>query len=62
MICWEHIQDILIKTQSARISVNVPEPSSLFGLAVLGTLGAVSTVKRKLKLSKSSEEDTTKVG
>ncbi|MEY3555808.1 MAG: hypothetical protein RLZZ580_1864 [Cyanobacteriota bacterium] len=46
----------------ARISVNVPEPSSIIGLAVLGTLGAASTLKRKLKPSQSTEKETTKVG
>ena len=40
----------------------VPEPASLFGLGVLGTLGAASTLKRKLKPSKSAEKETTKVG
>ena len=46
----------------AHISVNVPEPNSLIGLAVLGTLGAASTLKRQLKPSKSTEKETTKVG
>ena len=40
----------------------VPEPASLFGLGVLGTLGAASTLKRKLKPSQSIEKETTKVG
>ena len=46
----------------AHISVNVPEPNSLIGLAVLGTLGAASTLKRQLKHSKSTKKETTKVG
>jgi hypothetical protein len=46
----------------AHISVNVPEPNSLIGLAVLSTLGAASTLKRKLKPSQSTEKETTKVG
>jgi hypothetical protein len=46
----------------AHISVNVPEPSSIIGLAVLGTLGAASTLKRQLKSCKTSEKETTKVG
>lgn len=46
----------------AHIRVNVPEPSSIIGLAVLSTLGAASTLKRKLKPSQSSEKETTKVG
>ncbi|QGZ92028.1 PEP-CTERM sorting domain-containing protein [Microcystis aeruginosa] len=40
----------------------VPEPASLFGLGVLSTLGAASTLKRKLKPSQSIEKETTKVG
>jgi hypothetical protein len=40
----------------------VPEPSSVFSLLALGTLGAASTLKHKLKPSQSSEKETTKVG
>ena len=43
-------------------STAIPEPSSIIGLAVLGTLGAASTLKRKLKSCKTSEKETTKVG
>jgi hypothetical protein len=39
----------------------VPEPTSTLSLLALGTLGAASTLKRKLKSSKSSEKETTKV-
>ena len=39
-----------------------PEPTSTLGLLALGTLGAVSTLKRKLKPSQSTEKETTKVG
>ena len=39
----------------------IPEPSSTLSLLALGTLGAASTLKRKLKSSKSSEKETTKV-
>lgn len=39
----------------------VPEPSSTLTLLALGTLGATSTLKRKLKSSKSSEKETTTV-
>jgi hypothetical protein len=42
--------------------VHTPEPSSILSLLALGTLGAASTLKRKLKSSKSTEKDTTKVG
>ena len=40
---------------------NVPEPTSTLSLLALGTLGAASTIKRKLKPSKFSEKETTKV-
>jgi len=39
----------------------IPEPSSVLGLLALGTLGAASTLKRKLKPSKSTEKETIKV-
>lgn len=39
----------------------VPEPTSTISFLALGTLGAASTLKRKLKPSKSSEKETTKV-
>jgi len=39
----------------------VPEPTSTLGLLALGTLGAASTLKRKLKPSQSTEKETTKV-
>jgi hypothetical protein len=42
-------------------TTTVPEPCSSFGLLALGTLGAASTLKRKLKPSKSAEKETTKV-
>jgi hypothetical protein len=44
------------------ISTSVPEPTSTLSLLALGTLGAASTLKRKLKPSKSAEKETTKVG
>ncbi|AKE65664.1 hypothetical protein MYAER_3326 [Microcystis aeruginosa NIES-2549] len=40
----------------------VPEPTSTLGFLALGTLGAASTLKRKLKPSQSIEKETTKVG
>lgn len=43
-------------------NVSVPEPTSTLSLLALGTLGAVSTLKRKLKSSQSTEKETTKVG
>jgi hypothetical protein len=42
--------------------VSVPEPNSLLGLFAIGTLGAASTLKRKLKSSQSTEKKPTKVG
>ena len=39
----------------------VPEPTSTLSLLALGTLGAASTLKRKLKPSQSTEKETTKV-
>jgi hypothetical protein len=39
-----------------------PEPTSTLGFLALGTLGAASTLKRKLKSSQSTEKETTKVG
>jgi hypothetical protein len=46
-------------------AIPVPEPSSTAGLLAIGSfgaLGAASTLKRKLKSSKPSEKETTKVG
>ena len=39
-----------------------PEPASILSLLALGTIGAASTLKRKLKPSQSTEKETTKVG
>jgi len=39
----------------------IPEPSTVRSLLALGTLGAASTLKRKLKPSQSTEKETTKV-
>ncbi len=39
-----------------------PEPTSTLSFLALGTLGAVSTLKRKLKPSQSTEKETIKVG
>lgn len=48
-------------TKNFTLQVQVPEPTSTFGLLALGTLGAASTLKRKLKPSKSTEKETTTV-
>ena len=44
------------------VHVHVPEPTSTLSLLALGTLGAASTLKRKLKPSQSIKKETTKVG
>jgi hypothetical protein len=44
------------------VSTPVPEPTSTLSLLALGTLGAASTLKRKLKPSQFTEKETTKVG
>jgi hypothetical protein len=47
---------------SAEVGIEVvPEPTSTLSLLALGTLGAASTLKRKLKPSKPSEKETTTV-
>ncbi len=43
------------------VPVPVPESTSTLGLLSLGTLGAASNLKRKLKSSQPSEKETTKV-
>ncbi len=46
-------------------AIQVPEPTSTAGLLAIGSfgaLGAASTLKRKLKSSKTSEKETIKVG
>lgn len=43
------------------VNVHVPEPTSNLSLLTLGILGAASTKGRKLKQSKSTEKETTKV-
>ncbi len=44
------------------LCITVPEPSPTLSLLALGTLGAASTLKRKLKPSQSTEKETTKIG
>ena len=41
---------------------SVPEPTATLSLLALGTIGAGATLKRKLKPSKSTAKETTKVG
>jgi len=43
-------------------SYPIPEPTSTIGLLAIGTLGAASTLKRKLKSSRSTQKETTRVG
>lgn len=47
--------------QSIDVRPKTPEPSTLISFLALGTLGVASTLKRKLKTSKSSEKKTEKV-
>jgi hypothetical protein len=42
-------------------TISIPEPTSTLSFLALGTLGAGATLKRKLKSSKSSEKDNTKI-
>jgi len=54
-------EDSLVKAGPLTMKA-VPEPNSLLGLVALGTLGAASTLKHKLKPSQSTTKETTKVG
>jgi hypothetical protein len=42
--------------------ISIPEPTATLSLLALGTIGAGATLKRKLKPSKSTAKETTKVG
>ena len=53
--------DTMTEITFGLISPSVPEPSSILSLLALGTLGAASTLKRKLKPSKSTEKELEKV-
>ncbi|MEY3554866.1 MAG: hypothetical protein RLZZ580_920 [Cyanobacteriota bacterium] len=55
------VANFAIASDPTEKPVPCPEPSQFLGLLALGTLGAASTLKRKLKSSKSSEKETTKV-
>ena len=50
------------KHLASPVPVPAPEPSSILSILAIGTLGAASTLKRKLKPSQSTEKETTKVG
>lgn len=50
---------VAVGTYTAK-AVPVPEPASTISLLALGTLGAASTLKRKLKSSKSTEKELEK--
>jgi hypothetical protein len=61
---WNNFQDksnINVQIGKNNNTQKTPEPTSTLSLFALGTLGAASTLKRKLKSSKSSEKETTKV-
>ena len=49
------------KFEKVNLNVHIPEPSFVIGLLSIGTLGGASTLKRKLKLSKSAEKEVEKV-
>lgn len=49
-------------TKNLSLQISVPEPTSALSLFAFGILGVASTLNRKLKPSKSSEKETTKVG
>jgi len=61
---WEggNVGDTVTVSSLYEVIATVPEPSSILSLLTLGTLGAASTLKRKLKPSKPTEKETTKVG
>jgi hypothetical protein len=52
----------LLAGEDVRETCRVPEPTSTLSLLALGTLGAASTLKRKLKPCQFIEKETTKVG
>jgi hypothetical protein len=47
-----------VEVEDTITAVPVPEPTSTLGFIALGTLGAASTLKRKLESSKSPEKET----
>jgi hypothetical protein len=47
--------------QVVELQKRIPEPSSILGLLALGTVGAASTLKCKLKPSKSADKELEKV-
>ncbi|WP_293070974.1 PEP-CTERM sorting domain-containing protein [Okeania sp. SIO2B3] len=52
--------DVDANIRVEKVSQTAPEPTSVFGLLTLGTLGAASTLKRKLKSSKSTDKELEK--
>ncbi len=62
LLTWKAFMDGIFTWNIQTTTVpTVPEPSTILGLLTLGTLGAASTLKRKLKPSQSTEKETTKV-
>ena len=59
--CVQCTFDTASENVNALEAVATPEPTSSLGLLALGTLGAASTLKRKLKSSKSPEKNIEKV-
>jgi hypothetical protein len=60
---WEggNVGDTVTVSSLYEVIATVPETSTVLSLLTLGTLGAASTLKRKLKPSQSTEKETTKV-
>jgi hypothetical protein len=56
------IPDYMGERYRGIIEVSTPEPTSTLSLLALGTLGAASTLKRKLKPSKPTTKELEKVG
>ncbi len=52
----------LLTNAQSEAEVRVPESSTILSLLAFGTLGAGVALKQKLKISKSTEKETTKVG
>ncbi|BBH38777.1 hypothetical protein myaer102_12840 [Microcystis viridis NIES-102] len=54
-------QNWFVRIEGQHRTRTTPEPSTILSLLALGTLGAASTLKRKLKPSQLTEKETTKV-
>lgn len=52
----------IVARESGSVLAAVPEPTSTLSLLAFGTLGAASALNRKLKPSKSTQKETTRLG